>query len=126
PGGDAIGERRLDMHVYALRKLGAEIEYHGDAFRMRADDLCGADILLTEASVTATENTILAAVLAKGTTVLRNAASEPHVQNLCQMLNSMGAQIDGVGSNRLIITGVDRLRGGEARVGADFMEVGSF
>lgn len=126
PGGDAIGERRLDMHVFALRKLGAQIDYLGDAFDMRADGLRGADILLSEASVTATENTIMAAVLAKGTTILRNAASEPHVQNLCQMLNGMGAQIDGVGSNRLIITGVDRLRGGEARVGADFMEVGSF
>lgn len=126
PGGDAIGERRLDMHVFALRKLGAQINYRGDAFEMRADGLSGADILLSEASVTATENTIMAAVLAKGTTILRNAASEPHVQNLCQMLISMGAQIEGVGSNRLIITGVDRLRGVEARVGADFMEVGSF
>lgn len=126
PGGDAIGERRLDMHVFALRKLGAQIDYRGDTFAMRADGLSGADILLSEASVTATENTIMAAVLAKGTTILRNAASEPHVQNLCQMLISMGAQIEGVGSNRLIITGVDRLRGVEARVGADFMEVGSF
>jgi UDP-N-acetylglucosamine 1-carboxyvinyltransferase len=126
PGGDAIGERRLDMHVFALQKLGAQIDYRGDTFEMQTEGLHGADILLSEASVTATENTIMAAVLAKGTTILRNAASEPHVQNLCQMLIGMGALIEGVGSNRLIITGVERLRGGEARVGADFMEVGSF
>jgi UDP-N-acetylglucosamine 1-carboxyvinyltransferase len=93
---------------------------------MNADGLHGADILLDEASVTATENTILAAVLAKGTTTIRNAASEPHVQQLCEFLNQLGAQIDGVGSNRLIIQGVDRLGGGEFRVGADYLEVGSF
>ncbi|MDX2160534.1 MAG: UDP-N-acetylglucosamine 1-carboxyvinyltransferase [bacterium] len=126
PGGDAIGERRLDMHIHALRKLGAVVEYDGEAFTMHADALHGADILFIEASVMATENAIMAAVLAKGTTILRNAASEPHVQDLCNMLVSLGAHIDGIGSNRLIITGVDRLRGGEARVGADFMEVGSY
>ena len=126
PGGDKIGERRLDQHVLALRKLGANIDYNGTAFDMRADSLRGADILLTEASVTATENAVMAAVLAKGATILRNAASEPHVQNLCNMLNSLGAQIEGIGSNRLVITGVERLHGGEARVGADYMEVGSF
>ncbi|MFQ3565454.1 MAG: UDP-N-acetylglucosamine 1-carboxyvinyltransferase [Aggregatilineales bacterium] len=126
PGGDAIGERRLDTHVSALKKLGASIDFDGSVFHMRADKLRGADILLAEASVTATENAIMAAVLADGTTVIRNAACEPHVEDLCLMLNSLGAQIDGVGSNRLIITGVDKLRGGEARVGADFMEVGSF
>lgn len=125
PGGDAIGERRLDMHMFALQKLGAKIEFDG-VLHMRADALTGADILFTEASVTATENAVMAAVLAKGTTVIRNAASEPHVQDLCNMLVSLGAQIDGIGSNRLIINGVDRLHGGEARVGADFMEVGSF
>ena len=126
PGGDKIGERRLDQHVLALRKLGAKIDYNGTAFDMQANALHGADILLTEASVTATENAVMAAVLAKGTTILRNAASEPHVQNLCHMLNSLGAQIDGIGSNRLVITGVERLHGGEASVGADYMEVGSF
>jgi UDP-N-acetylglucosamine 1-carboxyvinyltransferase len=126
PGGDAIGERRLDTHVSALKKLGASIDFDGSIFRMRADKLRGADILLAEASVTATENAIMAAVLADGTTVIRNAACEPHVEDLCLMLNSLGAQIDGVGSNRLVITGVDKLRGGQARVGADFMEVGSF
>lgn len=125
PGGDAIGERRLDQHVLALRRLGAVVEYDGRVFRMRAARLVGADILLTEASVTATENAVMGAVLAQGTTTIRNAASEPHVQDLCQMLNTLGAQIEGIGSNRLTITGVDRLHGGEARVGADFMEVGS-
>ncbi|MDZ4765002.1 MAG: UDP-N-acetylglucosamine 1-carboxyvinyltransferase [Chloroflexota bacterium] len=127
PGGDAIGERRLDMHVYALRKLGAQIDYEpGFGFHMRAETLTGADILLVEASVTATENAIMAAVLARGTTIIRNAASEPHIQDLCRMLNSMGAQIEGLGSNRLTITGVVRLSGCEARVGADYMEVGSY
>ncbi|HYO87208.1 MAG TPA: UDP-N-acetylglucosamine 1-carboxyvinyltransferase, partial [Candidatus Limnocylindrales bacterium] len=126
PGGDAIGERRLDQHVLALRKLGAIIEYDGLTFRMRAERLTGADILLSEASVTATENALMAAVLAKGTTILRNAASEPHVQDLCNLLIAMGAQIDGVGSNWLTIQGVERLHGAEGRVGADFIEVGSF
>lgn len=125
PGGDAIGERRLDSHVVALRKLGAVIEFQG-AFDMRAEQLKGADILLPEASVTATENAVMAAVLAQGTTILRNVASEPHVQDLCNMLVGMGAHIDGIGSNRLTIEGVERLHGGEARVGADYMEVGSF
>lgn len=126
PGGDAIGERRLDTHVYALSRLGAQIEYGGGALTMTAPCLIGADILLGEASVTATENALMAAVLAKGTTVIRNAASEPHVQDLCCMLVAMGAQIDGIGSNRLVVSGVDRLHGCEARVGADYMEVGSF
>ncbi len=124
PGGDAIGERRLDMHVFALRKLGATIDFNG-AFTMTADRLRGANILLAEASVTATENAIMAAVLAQGTTVINNAAGEPHVQDLGNMLVGMGAQIDGIGSNRLTIEGVERLHGGEARIGADYMEVGS-
>lgn len=126
PGGDSIGERRLDAHAIALTKLGAVIEHTGATLGMRADRLTGADILLPEASVTATENALMAAVVAHGTTIIRNAASEPHVQDLCAMLNGMGAQIEGSGTNRLIITGVDRLRGGEFRVGADFIEVGSF
>ncbi|HVU14305.1 MAG TPA: UDP-N-acetylglucosamine 1-carboxyvinyltransferase [Phototrophicaceae bacterium] len=125
PGGDAIGERRLDMHVFALRKLGAIIEFNG-AFNMHTEGLQGADILLPEASVTATENATMAAVTAEGTTILRHAASEPHVQDLCNMLVAMGAQIDGIGSNRLTIQGVEKLHGCEARVGADYMEVGSF
>lgn len=126
PGGDVIGQRRLDTHVIALTKLGAQIDFRDGAFEMQAKCLVGADILLDEASVTATENALMAAVLAKGTTIIRNAASEPHVQDLCVMLKNLGAQIDGVGSNRLVIQGVEKLHGGEARVGADFMEVGSF
>lgn len=126
PGGDAIGERRLDTHVNGLRKLGATVRYERGNFMMETSGLKGADILLSEASVTATDNIVMAAVLAKGTTILRNAASEPHVQNLCQMLNTLGAKIEGIGSNRLVIEGVDRLHGGETRCGADYMEVGSW
>lgn len=126
PGGDSIGERRLDTHAAALKKLGAEIELKDGALHMQSDGLRGTNILLSEASVTATENAIMAAVLAQGQTIIRNAASEPHVQDLCVMLNTLGAQIEGVGSNQLTINGVNRLHGGEARVGADFMEVGSF
>jgi UDP-N-acetylglucosamine 1-carboxyvinyltransferase len=127
PGGDVIGERRLDTLVEALVALGAEALHDGKYLRFTAPKgLHGANILLREASVTATENTVLAATLAKGTTVIRNAAGEPHVQNLCEMLNTLGAQIEGIGSNQLTITGVDSLGGGEARVGSDFMEVGSF
>lgn len=124
PGGDVIGRRRIDTHMLALKMLGATIEY-GERFRMSAKGLKGADILLDEASVTATENTIMAACLAKGTTILRNAACEPHVQDLCNFLNSLGAQISGIGSNVIIIQGVDRLHGGEFRIGADTIEVGS-
>lgn len=125
PGGDVIGRRRLDTHVMALQKLGADITFN-DIFRMNADGLCGADILLDEASVTATENTVMAAVLAKGTTTIRNAASEPHIQNLCHMLNGMGARIEGIGTNGLTVQGVERLHGGEFRVEADYLEVVSF
>lgn len=127
PGGDVIGERRLDALVNALVALGAEVDPAGKWLRFTVPKgLHGANILLQEASVTATENTIMAAVLAKGTTVIRNAAGEPHVQDLCHMLNTLGAQIEGIGSNQLTIRGVDALGGGDARVGADFMEVGSF
>lgn len=125
PGGDAIGERRLDTHVQSLRKLGVEVDLKNGSLHMQSDGLKGANILLSEASVTATENAILAAVLAEGRTVIRNAASEPHIQDLCVMLNNLGAQIEGLGSNQIIVHGVPRLHGGEARVGADFMEVGS-
>ena len=126
PGGDIIGERRLDTHVTALRQLGVRIHFDGSSLRMQADELQGADILLSETSVTATENVIMAAVLATGKTVISNAAAEPHIQDLCHMLNGLGARIGGIGSNRLTIEGVKRLQGGAARVGADFMEVGSF
>lgn len=125
PGGDVIGRRRLDTHVLALQSLGVQVDFN-DSFKMRTSGLRGADILLDEASVTATENTLMAAVLAKGTTVIRNAASEPHVQNLCHMLNGMGAQISGTGTNCLTIQGVERLSGGEFRVEADYLEVISY
>ena len=127
PGGDVIGGRPLDTHVQAFRCLGVQVEYkRRGLFDMRATELCGADMLLAEASVTATENTIMAAVLAKGVTVINNAASEPHVRDLCDFLNQLGAHIEGGGTNRLIIRGVEQLKGGEFTIGADFMEVGSF
>lgn len=125
PGGDVIGRRRLDTHFLALTELGAQVEING-SFVFTASELQGADIFLDEASVTATENAIMAAVLAKGRTILTNAASEPHVQDLCKMLVSMGAKITGIGSNVLCIDGVERLKGTEFSIGADFMEVGSF
>ena len=125
PGGDVIGRRRLDTHILALQRLGVSIDF-ADGFHMTTDGLKGANILLDEASVTATENAIMASALAKGTTIIRNAASEPHVQDLCNFLVQCGAQIEGIGSNLLTIHGVERLNGTEFRVGADFMEVGSF
>jgi UDP-N-acetylglucosamine 1-carboxyvinyltransferase len=125
PGGDIIGRRRLDTHFLALTELGAKVKTN-DAFTFTAKSLTGADIFLDEASVTGTENAIMAAVLAKGKTILTNAAGEPHVQDLCQMLVSMGAQIEGIGSNILTITGVKKLTGCDFTIGADFMEVGSF
>jgi UDP-N-acetylglucosamine 1-carboxyvinyltransferase len=125
PGGDVIGRRRVDTHFLAFKKLGAEMEIN-DRFRLRAHPLVGADILLDEASVTATENAVMAAALARGTTVLRNAASEPHVQDLCRCLAQMGAGVEGIGSNMLTIHGADRLRGTEFTIGADYLEVGSF
>jgi len=125
PGGDVIGRRRVDTHFMAFQQLGAAVDANS-LFRLRARRLRGADILLDEASVTGTENAIMAAVLAEGTTVIRNAASEPHVQDLCHMLNGLGAQIDGIGSNVLTIHGVDRLHGGEFTIGPDHIEVGSY
>jgi UDP-N-acetylglucosamine 1-carboxyvinyltransferase len=125
PGGDVIGRRRVDTHILSLQALGATVEAN-DAFHMQTGGLKGADILLDEASVTGTENAVMAAVLAKGTTILRNTASEPHVQELCNFLNMLGAKISGVGSNVLTIEGVDNLGGGEFTVGPDYIEVGSF
>jgi UDP-N-acetylglucosamine 1-carboxyvinyltransferase len=125
PGGDVIGRRRVDTHIMALKKLGSEVTY-GRSFHFKAKGLHGADILLDESSVTGTENAIMAAVLAKGVTVLRNAASEPHVQELCQFLNGLGAHIAGIGSNSLTIEGVERLHGGEFTIGPDYLEVVSF
>ena len=125
PGGDVIGRRRLDTHFLALTELGARVEID-HMFKFTANKLIGLDIFLDEASVTATENTIMAAVLAEGRTLIENAASEPHVQDLCRMLNSMGARISGIGSNILTIEGVKKLSGTEFAIGSDYMEVGSF
>jgi len=125
PGGDVIGRRRLDTHFVAFSELGARVEIDG-IFKLSANKLVGADLFLDEASVTATENALMASVTAEGTTVIRNAASEPHVQDLCNMLNSMGARISGIGSNILTIQGVKKLKGTDFSIGADFMEVGSF
>lgn len=125
PGGDVIGRRRVDTHMLALKKLGADIQYDR-AFQFKANGLKGADILLDEASVTATENAIMACVLAQGESVIRNAASEPHIQELCQFLNLLGAKIRHIGSNTLKIEGVDKLHGGEFTIGPDYLEVVSF
>ncbi|MCB0211726.1 MAG: UDP-N-acetylglucosamine 1-carboxyvinyltransferase [Anaerolineae bacterium] len=125
PGGDKIGRRRVDTHIMALQALGAKFSYNG-RFTLKAKKLQGQDILLDEASVTATENAILAAVLAEGTTIIRNSASEPHVQDLCHLLRRMGANIEGVGSNLLTIHGVTSLHGTEYTLSADYLEVGSF
>lgn len=126
PGGDVIGRRRVDTHLLALESLGAEIHATPTQFVMRAKRLHGAHILLDEASVTGTENAVMAAVLANGVTIIRNAASEPHVQELCEFLNLLGANIRGVGSNTLTIEGVERLHSGEFTIGADYLEVVSF
>lgn len=125
PGGDVIGRRRLDTHFLGFQALGATVEANG-SFRIRADQLVGTDIFLDEPSVTGTENIVMAAVLARGTTVIRNAACEPHVQGLCRMLNTMGAHIRGIGSNTLEIDGSRGLWGGAHRIGSDYLEVGSF
>jgi UDP-N-acetylglucosamine 1-carboxyvinyltransferase len=127
PGGDVIGRRRVDTHFLALRGLGANVEYADRAFHLHAPDrLQGTNILLDEASVTATENAIMAAVTARGRTVIRNATSEPHVQDLCYFLKELGARIENIGSNTLVIEGVDQLRGGEYTIGPDYLEVVSF
>ena len=125
PGGDVIGRRRLDTHFLALTELGAQVKINGH-FLFTANKLIGQDIFLDEASVTATENAVMAAVTADGETVITNAASEPHIQDLCKLLNTMGAKINGIGSNILTIQGVQQLHGAEYRIGADYMEVGSF
>ncbi len=125
PGGDVIGRRRVDTHLAALRAMGAQVEVT-DGFEMRAPELRGAEVFLDEASVTATENALMAAAVATGTTVLRNAASEPHVQELARCLNGMGARISGIGSNTLTVDGVERLHGTEVEIGPDHIEVGSF
>lgn len=125
PGGDVIGRRRVDTHLLALSALGAKIHYDR-TFHFKADRLTGADILLDQVSVTATENAIMAAVTARGCTTIRNAASEPHIQELCQLLNQLGGQISNIGSNTLVINGVDQLSGGDFTIGPDYLEVVSY
>ena len=125
PGGDVIGRRRVDTHFLALSKLGAQVETAG-GYRLETTGLKGADMFLDEPSVTATENAIMAAVMAKGKTRIRNAAAEPHVQDLCNMLVGMGAKISGIGTGTLEFEGVDRLHGTRFRIGSDHIEVGSF
>ncbi len=128
PGGDVIGRRRVDTHILAIRALGAQAEYDraNRVFIFSAKKLIGADILLDEASVTATENAIMAAVTAEGDTILRNATSEPHIQELCHFLNILGARIENISSNTLHIHGVGKLHGGEFTIGPDYLEVVSF
>jgi UDP-N-acetylglucosamine 1-carboxyvinyltransferase len=125
PGGDVIGRRRLDTHFLALEALGAEHEF-AERIVFRTRGLRGVDLFLDEPSVTGTENAVMAAVAAQGTTILHNAASEPHVQDLCRMLVAMGARIDGIGSNLLTIEGGRPLHGCTHRIGPDHIEVGSF
>ncbi|MSS71660.1 MAG: UDP-N-acetylglucosamine 1-carboxyvinyltransferase [Candidatus Latescibacteria bacterium] len=126
PGGDKIGRRRVDTHLQAFEALGADVHVN-DVYDLRAPrGLRGADIFLDERSVTATENAIMASVLASGETVIRNAAAEPHVQELCRFLNALGGDIDGIGSDVLTIRGVKSLGGGTHTIGPDYLEVGSF
>jgi UDP-N-acetylglucosamine 1-carboxyvinyltransferase len=128
PGGDVIGGRPLDTNVQGLIALGVQLDLdHRGTFHMVAPTLRGTGYLLqAEASVTATENTVMAAVLARGESIIDNAAREPHTQDLCRFLNALGAKIEGIGTSRLTIQGVDRLHGGEYTIGSDYMEVGSF
>lgn len=128
PGGDKIGRRRLDTHLLGFQKLGAEMRYHAeDAFyEFFTDGLKGTYIMLDEPSVTGTANVVMAAVMAQGATVIYNAACEPYVQQLCKLLNKMGANIEGIGSNQLVIEGVNKLHGAEHRILPDMIEIGSF
>ncbi|TNF31477.1 MAG: UDP-N-acetylglucosamine 1-carboxyvinyltransferase, partial [Bacteroidetes bacterium] len=128
PGGDKIGRRRLDTHFIGFQNLGAKFEYLPDEqfYKVEAKELKGCYMLLDEASVTGTANIVMAAVLAKGRTTIYNAACEPYLQQLCKMLNRMGAKISGVGSNMLVIDGVDSLGGTEHRCLPDMIEIGSF
>lgn len=128
PGGDKIGRRRLDTHIIGFEKLGAKFSYHSEDgfFHLTAPNLKGTDLLLDEPSVTGTANIIMAAVLAEGITTIYNAACEPYIQQLCRMLNKMGAKIKGIGSNLITIEGVKQLKGTEHRLLPDMIEVGSF
>jgi len=128
PGGDKIGRRRLDTHIMGFEKLGATYHYNSDSnfFLLKASELKGCFILLDEPSVTGTANILMASVMATGTTTIYNAACEPYLQQLCKMLNRMGAQIEGIGSNMLVIQGVKELKGTQHTMLADMIEVGSF
>ncbi len=127
PGGDRIGRRPLDTHIHAFGDLGATAEPQPDSYHLEAAaGLTGREVFLTEMSVMATENAVMAASLARGTTIIRNAASEPHVQELCHLINAMGGSVDGIGTNVLVIEGRDRLHGTDATVGPDHIEIGSF
>lgn len=128
PGGDKIGRRRLDTHIIGFEKLGASFTYHPEDgfFHLDAPDLKGTSLLLDEPSVTGTANIVMAAAMAKGTTSIYNAACEPYIQQLCKMLNRMGAKISGIGSNLLIVEGVSYLSGTEHRMLPDMIEIGSF
>jgi len=125
PGGDVIGRRRMDTHFLAFERLGATVRLNS-GFTIEADTLRGADLFLDEPSVTGTENALMAAVRARGTTRIRNAAAEPHVQDLCHLLNAMGAKIRGIGTHVLEVEGVDELGGATFGIGADHIEAGSF
>ena len=128
PGGDKIGRRRVDTHLFGMCQLGANLEADtvNSRYTLRADQLHGTDMILDEASVTGTANIIMAAVLATGTTTIYNAACDPYVQQLCRMLNNMGANISGISSNLLTIKGVESLHGATHKINADMIEVGSF
>ena len=128
PGGDKIGRRRVDTHLYGMCQLGAQLQSDtlNSRYTLKADKLRGTHMILDEASVTGTANIIMASVLAKGTTTIYNAACEPYVQQLCKMLNNMGARISGISSNLLTIEGVDKLHGTSHKINADMIEVGSF
>ena len=128
PGGDKIGRRRLDTHIIAFQKLGAAFDYQSEDgfFHLQAPRLKGADLLLDEPSVTGTANIVMATVMAEGTSTIYNAACEPYIQQLCRMLNRMGANISGIGSNLLTIKGVEYLNGTEHRMLPDMIEIGSF
>ena len=127
PGGDRIGRRPLDTHIHAFRALGAEVDVEGDRYVIRAPHgLIGTELFLHEMSVMGTENAIMAASRARGTTIIRNAASEPHVQELCHLVNAMGGSIRGIGTNVLEIEGREDLGGAEVAIGPDPVEVGSF
>ncbi len=126
PGGCILGKRPVDTHLYALEELGAEVIDEKQDIEVKADVLKGTDVVMSELSVTATENAIMAAVMAKGKTVLRLAAAEPHVQDLCHFLNSIGADIEGIGTHTLNINGVKSLKGGEYTITGDYLEAGTF